>query len=163
DSIDGRHDHARIRDPGRVPTVAADDATDASPNALGELHRLDEVRTDVALQVAAADGQHKDHVAGVEATALEPVDEDAFPALVIGPRRQLGDVVGGTVRLDLGDFAEVVDGVGGVGGAASDAQEEQTPAALAQGDDLIDQLLDGLLIETGQDLHRLRDELGRVL
>ena len=68
----------------------------------------------------------------LEAADRAAIDEDGGPALVVGPGRQLGDVVGRGVGLDAGDLAEVVDGVRGVGGAAADAQDEQPPAALAQ-------------------------------
>ena len=52
------------------------------------------------------------------------------PALVVGARGQLGDVVGRRVALDADDLAEIVHRVRAVAGAAADAEEEE-PAAVA--------------------------------
>ena len=54
------------------------------------------------------------------------------PALVVGARGQLRDVVGRRVGLDAGDLAEVVDRVRGMRRAAADAEDEEPAARAAQ-------------------------------
>ena len=79
------------------------------------------------------------------------------PALVVGARGQLGDVVGRRVALDAGDLAEIVDGVRAVAGAAADAEEEQPAAALlARSASSVRHRFDRVDVEPGDDLARLR-------
>ena len=63
--------------------------------------------------------------------AAQPVGVAGFPSVVVDARGELGNIVGGRVALDAGDFAEVVDGVAGVARAAAYAEEEDTAALFA--------------------------------
>jgi hypothetical protein len=96
-------------------------------------------------------------VSGREARAAQPLDEHGGPALVVGAGGELGDVVGGRVALEPGDFAEVVHGVRGVGRAAADAEDEEAAAAVARGAQLGDAFLAVGGIELGDDLGGLRN------
>src|SRR5579862_6718213 len=77
------------------------------------------------------------------------------PAFVIDPRGQFRHVVRGSIALDVGDFAEVIDRVGGVGRAATDAQDEESSACRAKPDQSIDNSRDFSLREFGADDLRL--------
>src|ERR1700683_2224513 len=121
--IHGRDEDAGIGHGRGESAVPPDDADDFAANLFGELQGRDEVRADLFFKSAAADGENKDGVAGAKLTDAKPVLEDAGPAFVVRAGSQFGDVVGGGVGLDAGDFAEIVDGVRSVGGAATDAED----------------------------------------
>ncbi len=82
--------------------------------------------------------------------------EDGVPALVVGARGELGDVVGRRVGLEPAQLAEVVDRVARVARRAADAEDEQPPAALADGGEARGDRLDRVAVE------RRRDPAGLV-
>ena len=129
--VDRGDDDRHVGDLCRVAAITADDADDAGTALLGKLEGTHKVGADVFFEVAAADGENEERVLLVEPAALEPLGEDAFPALVVGARGQLGNVVGRRVAFQPGDLAEIVDRVRCIGRAAADAQDEKPAAALA--------------------------------
>ena len=120
--VDGRDDDAGVGDFGCVTAVFADDGDDVGADLLGELEGEHEIRGNVFLEVAAADGQDQQRIDGLETGAAEPFDEDGGPALVVGAGGEFGDVGGGGVALEAGDFPEIVYRVRGIGGAAADVE-----------------------------------------
>ena len=105
--IDRRDDDARIREPGERATVASGDTDECGAAFACQLHRLDEVHADTAVDVAAADGEDEHAVGRAEARRAEPVGVGAVPAVVVDARGQLRHVVGNRIRLDVTELAEV--------------------------------------------------------
>jgi hypothetical protein len=118
---------------------------------LASFSPADDVRADVLRQVAAADREHQHRILVVRPTGSQPRGEHGVPTLVVGARGEFRDVVGGRIGFDAAELAEIVDRVAAVAGAAADAEQEQPPAALAQGGQLFREALDLGLID------RLRD------
>jgi hypothetical protein len=63
---------------------------------------------------------------------LQPLDENRFPALVIGSRGKLRHVVGCRIGFDTNDLAKIVDGMLTVTRTAPDAEEKQAAAVLTR-------------------------------
>ena len=78
-----------------------------------------------------------------DAARLQPLDEHGGPPLVVGARRELGDVVGGRIGLDPDELAEVVHRVGAAARASADAEEEEPSPALAHVDQHVHHLFHG--------------------
>src|ERR1700730_1508317 len=78
-----------------------------------------------------------------------------IPTFVVDARGQLGHVIGGSVALDVGDLAEVVDGMGGVRRATADAKDEESSAICTKPDQSLYHLSDLSLREFGADSFRL--------
>src|SRR5262249_13341514 len=127
--IDGRNDAYRIADLGRVAAVAPDDAENFRAAILRVVERAYQVRADILLEIAAAHGKYKDGVLGGQPRNPQPLAEDRIPAFVVGPRSELGHVVGRRVGFDARYLAEVIDRMGAVAGASADAEKKQ-PAAI---------------------------------
>src|SRR5262249_3415226 len=113
------YDDALVRDALRVTTVLADNAEHFRAAAARLADRRYQIDRDVVLHVAAADGENEDRVAPAEAGDFQPLCKAALPPFVIDAGRELRDVIGGRVRLEPADFAEVVDRVTGVAGGAA--------------------------------------------
>src|SRR2546425_7946320 len=67
--------------------VAADNAAKSSAYLISIFQSSDQVRADVAIEVAPAYGENQDHVLVTKATDLQPVRKSAIPAVVVDPRR----------------------------------------------------------------------------
>lgn len=125
-------EHAGIGDNCGESAISTDDADDLASNLSGELQGRHQVRADLFFEIAAPDGKDENCVAVVELADTKPTLEDSGPTLVVGASSQFGNVIGGGVGLDAGDFAEVVDDARGVRGAAADSEDEET-ALMAPG------------------------------
>src|SRR5262249_23318992 len=82
-------------------------------------------------EAAAPDGEYEHAVLAAQVAAFEPFDEHGFPALIVGSRRQLRDVVGWRIGFEVGELAKVVDRMPAVTGAAANAQKKQASASFA--------------------------------
>ena len=108
-----------------------DDAEDACAHLPRELDRADEVHGDVVRAASAADREDEDRVLRGEPRGPEPRVEARLPSLVVRPGRELGDVVGGGVRLEVAELAEVVDRVRRVRRTAADTRARRAGRAAA--------------------------------
>jgi len=140
--------------------VPPDDANDFTANLFGELQGRDEVRADLFFEIAAADGENKDGVAGTKLTDAKPVLKDADPPFVVRAGSQFGDVVGGSVSLNTGDLAEIVDGVRSIGGTATDAEDEEAAFAPTGIGEKCHSAVDNRGVEAIQDLGGFVKKLG---
>src|SRR5579871_3175307 len=131
--IDRWHDDASVGNLGRVATILPDNADDARPDLLGQLHRGDQIGRNVLLEITPSDGENEKAVLAVQLADAQPLDENARPAIVVGPGRQLRHVVGWSIGLDAGDLAEIVDRMRGIGGTAADPEEEKPAPVLTNG------------------------------
>src|SRR6266550_362366 len=127
--IDRRDHNARIRDLCSETAVAADNAQDPGALSLRILKGVHNRHADVPVEIAAADREDQDAVVRPDPAAREPALERIGPPRVVDAGGQLGDVVGGAVRLQAGDLPEIVDGVRGVCRAPPDPEDKQPPAA----------------------------------
>jgi len=127
----GNQDH-HIAVPGSIAAISTYDPEHFRRTRLGEIDRLDDIRTDIALGIAATDGIDQDRVLLIELADFEPPREHRIPAFVIGTGGEFRDVIDRAVGLDSAKLAEIVDGVTAIGRAAADADQEQAPLALAQ-------------------------------
>ena len=123
------------------------------------MNGADEIRADVFLQIAAADGKNQQAVLRVQPAAFKPLGKNRRPAFVVGARGQFGNVVGGRISLESADFAEIVDSVAGVGRAAADAEDEQPSAALAHARQFGHGFFDGVGVQLGDELLDFVEEL----
>ena len=103
--VDCRDDDARRCHFRRVAAVLAHDTDHGRPYFASVVERAHEVRTDVLLEIPAADREDEEQVSGCQSAHSQPFDEDRRPALIVGPCRQLRDVVGRSVCLDPDDLA----------------------------------------------------------
>ena len=71
--VDGGDDHRGIGDPRRVAAVPADDAENLCTDGLGVADRGDQIRADIALDVAAAHRQHEDRILGGQPAHLAAI------------------------------------------------------------------------------------------
>src|SRR5207302_9643738 len=124
-----RDHHARIRDLRRIAAVAADNAQDPGALLSRVLKGVHHRHADVPVEIAAADREDQDAVVRTDPAAREPALERIGPPRVVDAGGQLGDVVGGAVRLQAGDLPEIVDRVRGVRRASPDSEDEQPAAA----------------------------------
>ena len=109
--VDRGHDDAGISHFGSVTAILAHQPDDPCADLFGELHRGDEIRGHVLLEVAAADRKDEQRVLCIEAAAAQPFGEHAGPAFVIGSCGEFGDIVRGSVAFHPGDLTEVVHGM----------------------------------------------------
>ena len=91
--------------PSARPTTPKTSCTDFPR----ELDRANEVHRDVVRAAPAADREDEDRVPRGDARGPEPRVEARLPALVVRPSRDLGDVVGRRIRLEVAQLPEVVD------------------------------------------------------
>ena len=127
---------------GGVSAVPAHDPEHLCRTRLGQIDRLDDIGTDLALGIAAADRIDQDRILIAEVTGVEPCCKHRIPSLVIGACGELRDVVDGAVGFDPAELAKVIDGVAAIGRAAADADQEQPPPAVPQPVELGRQSLD---------------------
>jgi hypothetical protein len=125
----GNHDD-HVAMPGGMAAVPAHDAEHFGRPRLGQIDRLDDVGADIALGIAAADRVDQDGVLVVEAADLEPRRKDRVPALVIGARGELRDVVYRAVGFYSAQLAKIIDGMTAIARAAADADQKQPPPAV---------------------------------
>src|SRR6266446_1145494 len=130
--IDRGHDRHGIADLRRIPTVPADNTEYLRSNLLGVLCRTDKIWTDVLFQVASAHRKYEERIDGLEAAHLQPLYKNRFPALVIDPCCQFGNIVGRRISLYPDNFPEVIDRMTAVSGAATDPKKEQSATAIAK-------------------------------
>jgi hypothetical protein len=156
----GGDDDAGVGDLGGEAAVAADYAADGGAGFLGVFESADEIGADIFYGVAAADGENEDHVGFVEMRAAKPVGVAGVPAFVVNAGGELGNIVGGSVGFDLGDFAEVADSVRCVAGAAANTQKEKTAGAFAQVGEELGGLFDGRLVELTEDVDGFLEIVG---
>src|SRR5262249_10228530 len=83
-------------------------------------------------EISAPDRKHEDHVFRLQVAHLQPLDENRFPALIIGSRSKLRHVVSWRIGFDTNDLAKIVDGVRTVTRTAPDAEEKQAHAVLTR-------------------------------
>lgn len=92
----------------------------------------DEIRADVFLDVASANGEYEDHIQRAEPARAEPVAIRGVPAFVVYARGEFRNIVCDGIRFDARDFAEIAGGVRGVAGSSSDAEKKEAAAAITQ-------------------------------
>ena len=109
--MDDWNEDADIRESCRVPAVAADDADDGRAYCFRVIQCRNNIPTDITLDTPAADRKHQNRIAFVEPADLQPIHEDRLPALVIGPRGQFRNIVGGSIGFDSSELSEVVHGM----------------------------------------------------
>src|SRR3954451_13098364 len=153
--VDHGNEDARVGDLGCPAAVAADDTHDASANLPGELKARNEVRADVASRVTASHRKNKDEIPIAQPAHSKPFCITRIPALVVDPRRQLGDVVGGRIRLEAPKLAEVADGVGRVASTAARPDDEQPSLACAELDELANESGQRAAIQAVENFARL--------
>ena len=129
-----------------------DDAEDACAHLPRELDRADEVHRDVVRAAPSADGEHEDRVLRREARRPEPRVEARLPPLVVRPGRELRDVVGRRVRLEVAELAEVVDRMRRVCRPAADAEHEEPPLPAPHVGERVRELVDGRRVDRAHDL-----------
>jgi hypothetical protein len=78
---------------GGVAAISTYDPEHFGRARLGEIDRLDDIRTDIALGIAAADGIDQDRVFLVELADLKPSRKDGVPAFVVGTGGELRNIV----------------------------------------------------------------------
>ena len=115
------------------------------------MQRTHQVRADVPLETSPADREHEQHVLRLQATALEPRREGMLPSLIVRAGRQFRHVVDRGIRLNAGNFPEIVHGMRAIGGAAAHAEKKQPAAAGPQVSQQRYHLLDYQRVEAGHD------------
>src|SRR5438105_13041370 len=87
------HDYARVRHRCRITAVSTDDANDWRAERFCVLQSANEVRADVAFNASATDREHHNQVFGTESARPQRGLEDRGPALVVGARGPLRNVL----------------------------------------------------------------------
>src|SRR5262249_32600956 len=93
---------------GRIAAVATNDSQDACAARLGQIDGVHDIRTDIALGIAAADRVDEDCISLAQLTDLEPSCEDRVPSLIVGASCQLRHVIHRAVGLGAAELAEIV-------------------------------------------------------
>src|SRR5262245_15812998 len=114
---------------GSMAAVATDDSKDARAARLGQVDGLHNIRTNIALGIAASDRVDQDCILLAQLADLEPSCEDGIPSLIVRASRQLRHVIHRAVGFDATQLPEIVHGVTAIGGAAADPEQEQTALA----------------------------------
>src|SRR5580704_9458991 len=83
-----------------IAAVTAHNAEYFEAPRLALLDRADDVGADVLFQIAAANRKNEDSILGIGAADLEPFGKYRRPAFVVGPRRELRDIVGRRIGFD---------------------------------------------------------------
>ncbi len=104
---------------------SADNSVDRTAELPTALDGVDEVDRDAVLTGPASDAEHQERVPGGEPGDRQPFRVRRVPAVVVGARCQLRDIVGRRVALHPAELAEVVDRVRCVPGTSSDAEDEE--------------------------------------
>ena len=129
--IDGGDYHAGIGSLSREAAIAPDNTGYRRAAQFGQFDGANDIGADRRVNAAAADREDQQAVLGFQAGRLQPGREGALPALIVDPRGQLRDIVGGTIGFEAADFAEVVGGMAGMAGAATHPDDEQAPTPVA--------------------------------
>ena len=130
--INGRYNRYGIADFRRVTSITANDPEHLRSDLFGILQCMNQIGTDILLKVAAANGKDEDRVGRPETARLQPFNKHRFPAFIIGPRGEFGNIVGRRIRLHADDLAEIVNRVAAIAGAASDPKKKQPSAVVSQ-------------------------------
>ena len=150
--INNRNEYAQIRYPRSVTSVAADNSTNRGSHLLSVFQRAHQVGAYVVFCIAAADGKNEDHIFFAQAGAAEPVRITGVPAFVVHACGEFGDIIGGGVGLDLGDFAEIADCMRGMTSSSSHTEKKEPSRALAELEKQVRRAFNCRLIEETQDL-----------
>src|SRR5438874_1317712 len=129
--VDHWNNDAGIGDLSREASIATHDPTDSRTDLFRVLKGMDQVGTDIALQVTAADRENKDKVSFTQSAAFEPISVACVPPIIINTRRQFRDIVSWCIALDPGNLAKVVHGMRGVPSTATYAKKEDSTVPLA--------------------------------
>ena len=125
--IHDRDENAGVGNFCCVTAVAGDNPDNFCFPLFCEIKRMHDVHAHLFLHVSATNREHHDGIPRSNMVALEPAREYAVPPVVINARGKLGDIVGRSIGLNVGDFAEVIDRVGSVGRGTANAKHEEPP------------------------------------
>ena len=78
---------------GGVAAISTHDPEHFRRTGLGEIDRLDDIRADIALGIAATDGIDQDRVFLVELADFKPPRKDGVPALVVGTGGEFRNII----------------------------------------------------------------------
>src|SRR5437870_12209711 len=112
--VDYWNEYASVRDLCGVAPVTADHSTNGGPHFLSIFEGSHQVGADVPRCVASSDGKNEYHVLFIQPRSTKPVGVARFPAVIVYPRREFGNIVRRRVCFDLSDLAEVADSMGSV-------------------------------------------------
>src|SRR2546423_15689304 len=91
--VDSSNDYAGARALGGVPAITAHHATNGGPHFLGVFESPHKVGADVFRSVTPANGKNEDHIGFIQPRATKPVGVARFPALIVHPRCEFGNIV----------------------------------------------------------------------
>src|SRR5579863_898155 len=109
--IDCWYKHTYICDLRRITAISSDDSDDLRSDFFRVLQRRHQIWANVLFKVAPAHRKDEDHVVGLEVAYFEPGGENGGPTLVVRAGGEFGNVVGGRIGFDTGDFAEIIHGM----------------------------------------------------
>src|SRR6266403_2875665 len=130
--VDYWNEYTSVCDLCSVAPITADHATNGGPHFLGVFEGPHQVGADVLRCVASADGKNEYHVLFIQPRSVKPVGVARFPAVIVHPRCEFGNIVRWRVCFDLSNLAEVAGSVGGVTRPAADTKEKESAGPLAQ-------------------------------
>ncbi len=107
--VDYWNEYAGVCDPCSVAPITADHSTNGGPHFLSVFEGPHQVGADVLRCVASADGKNEYHVLFIQPRSAKPVGVARFPAVIVHPRCEFGNIVRRRVCFDLSDLAEVAD------------------------------------------------------
>ncbi len=110
-------------------------------------------------KIAATHGKNQQTVPGAQATAFEPFGKNRRPAVIVGPRGQFGNIVGGRVSLKTADLPKIIHSMSGITRAAADTEDEQSSAAFAHPRQFIGGLFNRIGVQLGDNLLDFIEEL----
>ena len=109
--MDDRNEDADIRESCSVTAVPADDADNGRAYGFRVIQCRNDIPADITLDAPATDRKHQNRIALVEPADLQPIREYRLPPLVIGPRSEFRNIVGGSIGFDSSKLSEVVHGM----------------------------------------------------
>ncbi len=104
--IDDGNEYARVGNLRGVASVAADDATDSGAYFLSVFESPHQVGANVFPRVTASDRKDEDHISFIHPAAPKPIGVARFPAVIVHPRCEFGNIVRRRVCFDLSDLAD---------------------------------------------------------
>src|SRR5579859_5907578 len=122
--LDCGHHYDAIAYQFGIASIATDDTEYLQPALLRLFRSRHYIGADVLLRISATYGENKYRVVGICLARAQPGRKNRIPAFIIGPRRQLGNVVYRGVGLDAAKFSEIVDRVTAIGGASTHSQKK---------------------------------------
>ena len=106
-----------------VTAVAADYAKNAQTTFLGHADCGNDVGAHILFHIAAANRENQNCILGVGPADLQPFRKYRRPALVIGARGQLRNVVDRAVGFDAAQLAKIINRVAAISSAPLAAME----------------------------------------